>query len=157
METLEFRMISLCRFNLLLHHLPSPSHKSLDRKERWYLTFTSLGPRCSVTQVAWMSAPHFVYPTMLISSPRRTLSIHLPPNLKDLFIPDSQLSSQHLLLSDIMSYIQFLTSLLHLTLNERCTEHSRLKIPVWCLYSRRERKLFHKQVYKIVHPSCDKK
>ena len=94
METLEFRMISLCRFNLLLHNPPSPvppplSHKSLDRKERWYLTFTSLGPRCSVTQVAWMSAPHFVYPTMLISSPQKTLAIDLPQNLKDLFIPDS--------------------------------------------------------------------
>ena len=41
------------------------------------------------TQVAWMFAPNFVYPAMLISSPRKTLSIHLPQNLKDLFIPDS--------------------------------------------------------------------
>ena len=70
-----------------------PPHQSLDWKKRWYLTFTSLDPRFSVAQVAWMSAPHFIYPTRLISSPQRTRSTNLPPNMKDLFILDSWLSS----------------------------------------------------------------
>ena len=53
----------------------------------------------------------------------------------------------------MMLYTQFLTSLLRLTLNKRCSEHSKLKIPVCGAYIQGENGSYsiNKYIKQFIH------
>lgn len=153
METLELGMTSLSRFNLLLRHFPRP--KSWQERK--------MVPDCHKFRSKVLSysgcldvcaSLHLSHQANFISSKD---SFHSPSPKRERPLHSWQLAF-FIALITIWHYVIHSISYFNLTLNICCSEHSKLKIPVLqCLYSRREWKLFHKQVYKIVSSSCHRK